>query len=63
MELTRLHTTAEVMEALEQPLQQIVQAVRGAPTMAAAAAQLGITRSTLYRRLERWGLHHVHDVS
>jgi transcriptional regulator of acetoin/glycerol metabolism len=40
-----------------------VQAVRGAPTMAAAAAQLGITRSTLYRRLDRWGLHHVHDVS
>jgi transcriptional regulator of acetoin/glycerol metabolism len=25
-------------------------------TMAAAAAELGITRSTLYRRMERFGL-------
>ena len=34
-----------------------VAALARAPTMAAAAARLAIHRSTLYRRLERYGLH------
>ena len=33
-----------------------VAALESAPTMAAAAARLGVDRSTLYRRLERYGL-------
>jgi transcriptional regulator of acetoin/glycerol metabolism len=32
-------------------------AMRSAASMADAAAGLGITRSTLYRRLARYGLH------
>ena len=34
-----------------------IAALSRAPTMAAAAARLNIHRSTLYRRLERYGLH------
>ena len=34
-----------------------IAALSRAPTMAAAAARLAIHRSTLYRRLERYGLH------
>ena len=34
-----------------------IAALMGAPTMAAAAERLNIHRSTLYRRLERFGLH------
>ncbi|MDQ2767178.1 MAG: GAF domain-containing protein [Gemmatimonadota bacterium] len=34
-----------------------IAALSRAPTMDAAAARLGIHRSTLYRRLERYGLH------
>jgi transcriptional regulator of acetoin/glycerol metabolism len=35
---------------------RLLAAVRAFPTMSAAAASLGVTRSTLYRRLERCGL-------
>jgi transcriptional regulator with PAS, ATPase and Fis domain len=35
---------------------ELISVVRGAKTMAEAAARLGITRSTLYRRLTRFGL-------
>jgi transcriptional regulator of acetoin/glycerol metabolism len=35
---------------------ELISVVRGAKTMAEAAARLGVTRSTLYRRLERFGL-------
>jgi sigma-54 dependent transcriptional regulator, acetoin dehydrogenase operon transcriptional activator AcoR len=35
---------------------QLLALIRSSPTMGAAAASLGITRSTLYRRLERCGL-------
>lgn len=34
----------------------LISVIRGARTMAEAAARLGVTRSTLYRRLERYGL-------
>jgi len=36
---------------------ELISVVRGARTMAEAAARLGVTRSTLYRRLERFGLY------
>jgi transcriptional regulator of acetoin/glycerol metabolism len=36
---------------------ELISVIRGARTMAEAATRLGITRSTLYRRLERFGLH------
>jgi DNA-binding NtrC family response regulator len=37
--------------------ERLARAVAAAPTMAEAARQLGITRRTLYRRLEHHGLH------
>jgi len=42
---------------------ELIAVVRGAKTMAEAAAKLGITRSTLYRRLERFGLQPKRWVS
>ena len=36
---------------------ELISVIRGARTMAEAAARLGVTRSTLYRRMERFGLH------
>jgi len=35
---------------------RLMDVVNRSRTMAAAAAELGITRSTLYRRMERFGL-------
>jgi transcriptional regulator of acetoin/glycerol metabolism len=35
---------------------RLMEVVNRSRTMAAAAAELGITRSTLYRRMERFGL-------
>jgi len=35
---------------------RLMQVVRESRTMAEAAAKLQITRSTLYRRMERYGL-------
>jgi DNA-binding NtrC family response regulator len=37
-------------------LERLLRAIDSARTMAEAAARLGVTRSTLYRRLERYGL-------
>ncbi len=42
--------------ALAEDRARLLALIRSFPTMAAAAASLGITRSTLYRRLERFGL-------
>ena len=42
--------------ALMEERARLLALVRSFPTMSAAAASLGITRSTLYRRLERVGL-------
>lgn len=47
-------------DALSSPIDeedaQLMQVVRESATMAEAAERLGITRSTLYRRMERFGL-------
>ena len=42
--------------AVSEKRAQLLALIRAFPTMSAAAASLGITRSTLYRRLERIGL-------
>jgi transcriptional regulator of acetoin/glycerol metabolism len=42
---------------IDQEDARLMQVVRESRTMAEAAARLGITRSTLYRRMERFGFH------
>jgi transcriptional regulator of acetoin/glycerol metabolism len=42
--------------SIDEERAQLLALIRSSPTMGAAAASLGITRSTLYRRLERCGL-------
>jgi transcriptional regulator of acetoin/glycerol metabolism len=46
----------EATGPLREERNRLLALIRSSPTMNAAAASLGVTRSTLYRRLERCGL-------
>jgi transcriptional regulator of acetoin/glycerol metabolism len=49
-------TSESPSSAIDREDALLVRVVQESRTMAAAAARLGVTRSTLYRRMERFGL-------
>jgi transcriptional regulator with PAS, ATPase and Fis domain len=48
--------SADLMAAPDPARDELISAVTNAPTMSEAARRLGVTRSTLYRRMAHYGL-------